>query len=48
MLKIESARSTLGEIETSKLPRGAEIEECLATAHQSLREALGYVRRKTK
>lgn len=42
MLKIESARSTLGEIETWKIPNGDEIEECLATAHHSLRQALGY------
>lgn len=45
MLKIESVKVTLSEVESAKIPQAHEIEECLTSAHNSLREALGYKRR---
>jgi hypothetical protein len=42
MLKVESARSSFGQVENSNVPNAEQIEECLRSAHESLKEALGY------
>jgi len=44
MLKIQSARATLGEVDRKKLPNGAEIDGCLQSADESLKVALGYAK----
>ena len=42
MLKIQSVRATLNEVDGSKIPHAHEVESCLETADTSLKEALGY------
>jgi hypothetical protein len=42
MLKIQSIRATLGEVDESKVPDSHEIHKCLDEADHSLRTALGY------
>lgn len=42
MLKIQSVRAALNEIDGSKIPHADEVESCLETADSSLKEALGY------
>jgi hypothetical protein len=42
MLKIQSVRRNLDAIDDTRLPNAEEIDECLETADESLREALGY------
>ncbi len=44
MLKIQSAKASLGEVDPEKYPNAAEIEECLESADQNLKAALGYSR----
>lgn len=44
MLKIQSVRANLDEIDDAKIPNAGEIGACLATADRSLRQALGYAR----
>ncbi len=44
MLKIQSVRANLGEVDSAKIPKANEIEACLEAADQSLKEALGYAR----
>ncbi|HEY4088185.1 MAG TPA: hypothetical protein VGM43_19760 [Bryobacteraceae bacterium] len=46
MLKIQSARATLGQMDESKVPDSDEIDKCLEDADASLKTALGY--RKSK
>ena len=42
VLKIQSVRASLDRIPKSKIPNGAEIEQCLEDADEHFREALGY------
>ena len=42
MLKIQSVRANLDEVDDSKIPNAEAIEECLESADHSLRKALGY------
>jgi len=42
VLKIQSVRASLEHVDKSKLPDGQEIEECLDSVDNNLREALGY------
>ena len=42
MLKIQSVRHNLDAIDNSRIPNGQELEDCLETADESLKEALGY------
>lgn len=42
MLKIQSVRATLGQVDEGKLPDSEEIHRCLDDADESLRTALGY------
>ncbi len=44
MLKIQSARATLDQVDNSKIPNGDEVEECLESADHNLRQALGYAK----
>ena len=43
VLKIQSVRNSLEEIENESIPNEQEIETCLETADHNLRVALGYV-----
>jgi hypothetical protein len=42
MLKLQSARESLNQLEAGKIPAMQEINSCLKTADDSLRSALGY------
>jgi hypothetical protein len=42
MLKLQSARESLNQLEHGKIPAMQEINSCLKTADDSLRTALGY------
>jgi hypothetical protein len=42
MLKIQSARATLGQVGDGKVPDSEEIHRCLEEADESLKTALGY------
>jgi len=44
MLKIQSARATLGQLDDDKVPDSEEIHRCLEDADESLKSALGYKR----
>ena len=44
MLKIQSVRASLDEVDESKIPNVEEIESCLESADHSLKIALGYAR----
>ncbi len=44
MLKIQSVRANLNEIDDSKIPNADAVDQCLETADASLKEALGYRR----
>jgi hypothetical protein len=48
MLKIQSVRASLDEIDSDKFPNAEEVGACLETADQSLKEALGYSEPKSK
>jgi hypothetical protein len=45
MLKIQSARATINDVDASKLPNAAEIDSCLGNADATLRMVLGYTPR---
>jgi hypothetical protein len=42
MLKLQSVRTTLGQVDEDKVPDSEEIHRCLDDADESLRTALGY------
>jgi hypothetical protein len=44
MLKIQSVRDSLNELNGGKIPNVDEIESCLDSADHQLKVALGYVR----
>jgi hypothetical protein len=44
MLKIQSVRASLDEVDDSKIPNVEDIERCLESADHSLKVALGYAR----
>jgi hypothetical protein len=44
MLKIQSARACLGEVDDRKIPQAEEVDACLETADRNLKLALGYIR----
>ena len=44
LLKIQSARANLNEIVDGKIPNAEELDHCLETANQSLKQALGYAK----
>jgi hypothetical protein len=44
MLKIQSAKATLGQLDESKVPDSEDIHRCLEDADESLKTALGYKR----
>jgi hypothetical protein len=44
MLKIQSVRASLDEVDEGKIPNVEEIESCLESADHSLKIALGYAR----
>jgi hypothetical protein len=46
MLKLQSARATLGKVEDGKIPEADEIDACLKSADRNLKVALGYARPK--
>ena len=46
VLKIQSARQSLGQVDQGKIPSQGEIEACLENADQNLRTALGYKTRR--
>ncbi|HEY3837644.1 MAG TPA: hypothetical protein VGL72_13780 [Bryobacteraceae bacterium] len=48
LLKIQSARENLNQIDSDKIPSAEEVAECLETADKSLKEALGYAQPKLK
>jgi|HubBroStandDraft_6_1064221.scaffolds.fasta_scaffold441662_1 hypothetical protein len=48
VLKIQSVRASLEQVDEEKIPKRDEMEECLEGVDHGLREALGYVRRKDK
>jgi len=42
MLKIQSARASLEEVDDEKYPNAEEIDSCLQSADHHLKVALGY------
>src|ERR1700749_3579983 len=44
MLKIQSVRATLNEVDGSKIPHAHEVESCLETADTSLKSQTGLFR----
>jgi hypothetical protein len=48
VLKIESVRASLDQLDEKKVPDIEEMEECLEGVDNGLREALGYGRRRPK
>ncbi len=42
MLKIQSVRASLNELDDARIPNASEVESCVETADASLKEALGY------
>jgi hypothetical protein len=42
VLKIQSVRSSLEQVDDEKIPSKEEIEHCLESADHDLRAALGY------
>ena len=44
MLKIQSVRANLEEVDLSKIPHRGDIEACLNNTDKRLRQALGYSR----
>lgn len=47
LLKIQSARATLEDVDDTKYPNAEEIESCLESAGDHLKTALGYGRPQT-
>jgi len=48
VLKIQSARSSLGGVDKTKIPESEALEECLDDADKNLRIALRQTPRKKK
>jgi hypothetical protein len=48
VLKIQSVRNSLEHVDAGKIPSQEEIEECLESADENLRTALGYKKDKSK
>ena len=46
MLKIQSARASLGDVDDAKYANAEEIENCLESADHHLKAALGYAKSK--
>lgn len=42
MLKIQSAKATLNNVDDRKIPDAGGIDACLASAEKNLKQALGY------
>ena len=42
MLKIQSAKATLDKVDDEKIPDAEAIGECLESAEENLKQALGY------
>jgi hypothetical protein len=42
VLKIQSVRASLDQVDEGKIPRQDEMEECLEKTDNGLREVLGY------
>jgi hypothetical protein len=42
MLKIQSAKATLDQVDDRKIPDAEEIDACLESAEKNLKQALGY------
>ena len=42
VLKIQSVKNSLEEVEKENIPNEQEVEECLETADHNFRVALGY------
>jgi hypothetical protein len=47
VLKIQSVRASLEQVDEEKIPKRDEMEDCLEGVDHGLREALGYTRRDT-
>ena len=47
VLKIQSVRASLDQVEKSKIDQREEIEACLDTVDQRFRQALGYLQKKS-
>jgi hypothetical protein len=45
VLKIQSVRASLDQVDEEKIPKRDEMEECLEGVDHGLREVLGYARR---
>jgi hypothetical protein len=45
MLKIQSARASLEEVDGEKYPNAEQIDSCLESADHHLKVALGYAQR---
>jgi hypothetical protein len=48
VLKIQSVRHSLEQVDEGKIPSQEEIESCLENADHNLRTALGYKKGKSK
>jgi hypothetical protein len=48
MLKIQSVRASLDQMDEAKIPHVEEIESCLDSADHHLKVALGYARPKSE
>ncbi len=46
VLKIQSVRASLNEVEEGKIPKRDEMENCLEGVDHGLREILGYPQRR--
>jgi len=46
VLKIQSVRASLDQVEKSKIDQREEIEACLEVVDQNFRQALGYLQKK--
>jgi hypothetical protein len=44
MLKIQSAKATLDQVDNGKIPDAEGIDACLQSAEKHLKQALGYKR----
>jgi hypothetical protein len=45
VLKIQSVRASLEQVDEQKIPKRDEMEECLEGVDHGLREVLGFTRR---
>jgi hypothetical protein len=46
VLKVQSVRASLAQVDEEKIPKLDEMEECLEGVDHGLREVLGYTRRR--